>query len=121
MKHCLIVDDSAVIRKVVRRMLEEFRFVVTEAEDGRQGVAACAQSMPDAVIVDWNLEDMDAFATLRAMRGLPGGDQATMLFCTTENDVGYIARAMRAGANDYLMKPFDKAMMRAKLAEHALI
>jgi two-component system, chemotaxis family, chemotaxis protein CheY len=121
MKHCLIVDDSAVIRKVARRILEGLSFRISEAEDGEQALSACETDMPDAVLLDWNMPVMDGYAFLRALRRLPTGDRPKVLFCTTENDVGYIARAMHAGADEYIMKPFDKEIMTAKFQEVGLV
>ncbi|TVR09963.1 MAG: response regulator [Salinarimonadaceae bacterium] len=121
MKNCLIVDDSAVIRKVARRILEGLSFEITEAEDGEQALLRCREQMPDAVLLDWNMPVMDGFAFLTALRDLPGGDAPKVVFCTTENDVGAIARAMRAGADEYIMKPFDKEIMVAKLQEVGLV
>ena len=121
MKHCLIVDDSAVIRKVARRILEGIPFRVSEAEDGEQALVACRAGMPDAILLDWNMPVMDGYAFLRALRRLPTGDRPKVLFCTTENDVGYIARAMHAGADEYIMKPFDKEIMTAKFQEVGLV
>src|SRR5262249_13196832 len=59
MKTCLVVDDSSVIRKVARRILEGLEFEIAEAEDGEQALEACRASMPDAVLLDWNMPKMD--------------------------------------------------------------
>jgi two-component system chemotaxis response regulator CheY len=121
MKHCLIVDDSAVIRKVARRILEGMAFRVSEAEDGEQALAACRSQMPDAVLLDWNMPVMDGYEFLKALRRLPEGDGPKVVFCTTENDVAHIARAMHAGADEYIMKPFDKEIVTAKFQEVGLV
>lgn len=121
MKHCLVVDDSAVIRKVARRILEGLAFRVSEAEDGEQALVACRAQMPDAVLLDWNMPVMDGYDFLRALRALPGGNHPKVVFCTTENDVANIARALRAGADEYIMKPFDKEIMTAKMQEVGLV
>ena len=121
MKHCLIVDDSAVIRKVARRILEQLSFRISEAEDGEQALAVCRADMPDAVLLDWNMPVMDGYDFLRELRRLPTGNVPKVVFCTTENDVAYIARAMHAGADEYIMKPFDKEIMTAKFQEVGLI
>ncbi len=121
MKHCLVVDDSAVIRKVARRILEGLSFRVSEAEDGEQALLACRSEMPDAVLLDWNMPVMDGYEFLKALRTLPQGGGPKVVFCTTENDVAHIARAMRAGADEYIMKPFDKEIMTAKLQEVGLV
>lgn len=121
MKHCLVVDDSSVIRKVARRILEGFQFHIVEAEDGLQALDACRERMPDAILLDWNMPVMDGYEFLQALRKMPGGDAPKVVFCTTENDVAHIARALRAGANEYIMKPFDKDIVEAKFQEVGLI
>jgi two-component system, chemotaxis family, chemotaxis protein CheY len=120
-KHCLVVDDSAVIRKVARRILEELRFSASEAENGRDALDQCRMSMPDAVLLDWNMPVMDGYEFLGNLRRMPGGDAPKVVFCTTENDVAHIARALHAGANEYIMKPFDKDIVAAKFQEVGLI
>ena len=121
MKHCLVVDDSAVIRKVARRILEGLSFRISEAEDGEQALAACRADMPDAVLLDWNMPVMDGYEFLRELRRLPTGNAPKVVFCTTENDVVHIARALHAGANEYIMKPFDKEIVEAKFQEVGLL
>jgi two-component system, chemotaxis family, chemotaxis protein CheY len=121
MKTCLIVDDSSVIRKVARRILEGLDFQITEAENGEEAVEACRLQIPDAILLDWNMPKMDGYEFLRALRRLPGGDRPKVVFCTTENDVAHIARALHAGANEYIMKPFDKDIVEAKFQEVGLL
>jgi two-component system, chemotaxis family, chemotaxis protein CheY len=121
MKTCLIVDDSSVIRKVARRILEGLDFNITEAEDGALALEACRIKMPDAILLDWNMPNMDGYEFLRSLRRLPGGDRPKVVFCTTENDVAHIARALHAGANEYIMKPFDREIVEAKFQEVGLI
>lgn len=121
MKHCLIVDDSAVIRKVAKRIMEGLSLRATEAEDGEQAIAACRDEMPDAVLLDWSMPVMDGYDFLRLLRRMPGGDKPKVVFCTTENDVAALARAMHAGADDYVMKPFDTGIMTAKLQDVGVI
>ena len=121
MKTCLVVDDSSVIRKVARRILEGLSFSITEAEDGQQAIDACKRDMPDAVLLDWNMPVMDGYEFLKALRKMPGGDKPEVVFCTTETDVVHIARALHAGANEYIMKPFDKEIVEAKFQEVGLI
>jgi two-component system chemotaxis response regulator CheY len=121
MKTCLIVDDSSVIRKVARRILEGLEFQIVEAENGEEAVESCSAQMPDAILLDWNMPKMDGYDFLRALRRLPNGDRPKVVFCTTENDVAHIARALHAGANEYIMKPFDKDIVEAKFQEVGLI
>jgi len=121
MKNCLVVDDSSVIRKVARRILEGLEFKIAEAEDGEQALEACRRQMPDAVLLDWNMPRMDGYEFLRVLRRMPDGDRPKVVFCTSENDVAHIARALHAGANEYIMKPFDKEIVEAKFQEVGLI
>jgi len=121
MKTCLVVDDSSVIRKVARRILEGLEFNIVEAEDGEQALTACRGGFPDAILLDWNMPRMDGYEFLRALRRMPGGDAPKVVFCTTENDVAHIARALHAGANEYIMKPFDREIVEAKFQEVGLL
>ncbi|MCB1476750.1 MAG: response regulator [Rhodobiaceae bacterium] len=121
MKHCLVVDDSSVIRKVARRILEDMGFSIREAEDGAQALTFCDEQMPDAILLDWNMPVMDGLQFLQQLRSSPGGASPKVVFCTTENDAGQIARALRAGADEYIMKPFDRDIMEAKFNEAGLI
>jgi len=121
MKHCLIVDDSAVIRKVARRILEALSFRISEAEDGAKALVVCEEDMPDAILLDWNMPVMDGYEFLRRLRQMPGGAAPKVVFCTTENDVAQIARALHAGADEYIMKPFDKEIVTAKFHEVGLV
>jgi two-component system chemotaxis response regulator CheY len=117
MKHCLVVDDSRVIRTVARKIMEELYYSVEEAEDGMAALRALREKMPDLIFLDWNLPTMKGLDFVKSVRGQQDGGHPVILFCMTESDPDEIAAAVMAGANDYLMKPFDAAAMRAKLAE----
>ena len=121
MKTCLVVDDSSVIRKVARRILEGLDFKITEAEDGQQALEQCRGALPDAVLLDWNMPVMSGIDFLRALRKERGGETPIVVFCTTENDVDHISEAIKAGANEYIMKPFDKDIVAAKFQEVGLV
>src|ERR1700731_987422 len=121
MRTCLVVDDSSVIRKVARRILEGLDFQIVEAEDGEKALEVCKRGLPDAILLDWNMPVMDGFEFLGHLRRMPGGDAPKGAFCTTENDVDPIARALGGGANEYIMKPFDKEIVAAKFQEVGLI
>lgn len=121
MKYCLVVDDSAVIRKVARRILEDLEFDIEEAEDGQQALEMCREKMPDAILLDWNMPVMNGLDFLTALRREQGGQQPKVVFCTTENDLDHIMTAIRNGANEYIMKPFDKDIVEAKFNEVGLI
>ena len=121
MKTCLIVDDSKVIRMVARKILTELSFETREAEDGQVALDACKQQMPDAVLLDWNMPVMGGLDFLKALRQLSDGGNPVVIFCTTENDISHIQEAMSAGANEYIMKPFDSEIIQAKFTQVGLI
>jgi len=120
-KTCLVVDDSRVIRKVARRVLEDIGFEIAEAGDGMEALAWCRAAMPDAVLLDWNMPVMNGIEFLRQLRTEPGGHEPVVVFCTVENDVEHIRLALDAGANEYIMKPFDGEIIAAKFAEAGLL
>ena len=116
MKTCLVVDDSRVIRKVARRILEDLGFEVAEAADGADALAWCVTAMPDAILLDWNMPGMTGLEVLRRLRREPGGDVPRVVFCTVENELDRIREALALGANEYIMKPFDGDIVAGKLA-----
>jgi two-component system chemotaxis response regulator CheY len=121
MKTCLVVDDSRVVRKIARRIVEDMNFQVIEAEDGSKALDACKLAFPDAILLDWNMPVMDGFEFICHLRRMPGGDAPKVVFCTTENGMDHIARALEAGANEYIMKPFDKDIVADKFREVGLV
>lgn len=121
MSVCLVVDDSRVIRKVARRIVEDIGFSCEEAEDGQQALDYCQKQFPKAIMLDWNMPVMDGLEFLKALRALPGGDSPIVIFCTTENDMSKIQEAILAGANEYIMKPFDADIVAGKFAQVGLV
>lgn len=115
MKTCLIVDDSRVIRKVSRHILETLGFAVDEAENGRVGLDYCEAQMPDVILLDWNMPVMTGIEFITKLRQRPDGSKPKVVFCTTENDVAHIREAISAGADEYVMKPFDHETLQIKL------
>ena len=121
MKHCLVVDDSRVIRKVACRILADLSFETEEAEDGATALQACRRKMPDVILLDWQMPNMTGIEFLRTLRGEQNGSRPVVVFCTTENDVAHITEALGAGADEYIMKPFDSSIIEAKFAEVGLV
>src|SRR5690554_5704963 len=119
MKSCLIVDDSSVVRKVARRILEDMDYIVDEAEDGQEAFEKCRQEMPDAILLDWSMPIMGGLEFLKLLRAFVGGEKPRVIYCTVENDIGAVAMALRAGADDYMMKPFDRVLLEAKFEQVA--
>ena len=120
MRSCLVVDDSRVIRKVARRILEDIGYEIAEAADGMEALAWCRAAMPDAILLDWNMPVMNGIEFLRRLRAEPGGETPVVVFCTIENDLAHINEALDAGANEYIMKPFDGDIIALKFAEAGL-
>ncbi|WP_422057159.1 response regulator [Sphingomonas sp.] len=115
MKTCLVVDDSKVIRKVARHILETLNFEVREAGDGREALEACLAASPDVVLLDWNMPVMSGMDFLRALKDSGIANKPKVVFCTTENGMAYIRAAIEAGADEYVMKPFDRETLESKL------
>jgi two-component system, chemotaxis family, chemotaxis protein CheY len=120
-KSCLIVDDSKVVRMVARKILEGLNFTISEAENGQLALDACRRQMPDVVLLDWNMPVMDGLGFLKALRASDGGGAPVVVFCTTENEMSRIQEAIVAGANEYIMKPFDRDIIETKFAQVGLI
>jgi two-component system chemotaxis response regulator CheY len=118
---CLVVDDSRVVRKAARRIVETLGFTVREAEDGAQALVACREAMPEVVLLDWNMPVMDGISFLRAARAEFGPDRPVVVLCTTEAAVERIVEALEAGAQEYIMKPFDAALLQDKFVQAGLL
>jgi two-component system chemotaxis response regulator CheY len=114
-KTCLVVDDSRVIRKVARRILEELGFEVAEAGDGAEALSWCRRAMPQAILLDWQMPVMDGVDFLRQLRRESGGEAPRVIFCSVENDLAKIRQALEEGADEYIMKPFDGDIVASKL------
>ncbi len=121
MKSCLIVDDSKVVRTVARKILEDLNFEIIEAEDGQVAINQCRRQMPDAILLDWNMPVMNGMEFLRELRNSAGGEAPMVVFCTTENDMTHIQEAIAAGANEYIMKPFDSDIIQSKFSQIGLL
>lgn len=116
MKTCLVIEESRVVRKVARRLLEDLGFAVAEATDGAEGLAWCAAMMPDVVLFDANASIATGLDFLRRLRLEPGGFKPKVIFCSAETDLEQIRRALDAGAAEFIIKPFDGEIIAEKLA-----
>ncbi len=121
MKLCLVVDDSHVVRQVLCRILEEFGLKCQEAENGLRAYEFCQKTLPDIIFLDWNMPIMNGLECVEKIRDLENGTSPIIVFCTTENDLALISRGMKAGANEYIMKPFDSQVIRTKLIQTGII
>lgn len=117
MKSCLVVDDSKVIRKVARHILESMNFSVDEAGDGEAALTHCRANRPDVILLDWNMPVMNGMEFLHAFNTMDFGndERPRVVFCTTENSIDHIRAAIEAGADEYVMKPFDRETLEGKL------
>jgi two-component system chemotaxis response regulator CheY len=118
---CLIIDDSRTVRRIARRMLEEAGMRVAEAADGVEGLDACRSFRPDYVLLDWNMPRMNGIECLKAIREEFGTEVPRVILCTTENDPEHIVAAIDAGAQEFIMKPFDADILLGKIDDVALM
>lgn len=114
-RNCLIVDDSRMIRKVARTILESLGYVVSEAENGEEAMGKCKAAMPDLILLDWNMPVMSGVEFVSALRRVEGSLQAKVVFCTTNSEIDNIRKGIEAGADEYVIKPFDRETLEAKL------
>jgi two-component system chemotaxis response regulator CheY len=121
LKHCLVVDDSRVIRKVACNILQALDFDTSEAEDGAAALDACRSRMPDVILYDLQMPTMTGAEFLRGLRRQTQGSRPFVLLCTTENDVARLTEAFNAGADQYLMKPFDRESLSEKLNQAGIV
>jgi len=118
----LVVDDSAAIRKAIRRIVEPLGFAVEEAADGRQALTYCAEwGKADIVLLDIDMPVMDGLAFLRELRTMTSIAQPTVIMCTAHNGLPCIQEALALGANEYIMKPFDTEIISSKLQQLGLM
>lgn len=115
MKRCMVVDDSKVIRQVARHLLETLDYEVSEAADGQQALDLLEGGAPDVILLDWNMPVMDGMQFLQALNQRSFEPRPKVVFCTTENGTDQIRNALNAGADEYIMKPFDRDTLQGKL------
>jgi two-component system chemotaxis response regulator CheY len=118
MKHCLVVGDSRIIRKIACQILGEMKISSREAEESTAALEACRAEMPDAVLID--MANAGSMELVRALRREKSGKQPQIVFTTTENDVIQITEALNAGADEYFFKPFDREVIQSKFAPLSL-
>ncbi len=113
----LIVDDSRAMRIILGRIMGELGFEVVEAANGRRAFEqVVARGAMDVALVDWNMPEMNGYELLCALRANPAYARMPVIMVTTETERSQILRALEAGANEYIMKPFTKDVVVEKLA-----
>ena len=112
----LVVDDSRAVRVIIRNILVEMGMEVVEAGNGVEALERLRQNSDvELVLVDWNMPEMNGLDFIRAVRAQRGYDGLRIMMVTTETESDQVVRALSAGANEYLMKPFTKEVLVAKL------
>lgn len=117
MKIFMFIDDSPVIHKVAERILTDMGFVFVGAEDGAEALEKARYNMPDIILVDWDMPKMNGLEFLEEFVKLPDSQDARLLYSTSEIMVPEMARAKRLGCHGFLMKPFTREIVAAKLQE----
>ena len=121
MKTCLVVDDSEPLRSIAVKIVETLGLGVREASDGAEALALCRGGMPDAILLDWNMPVMNGIEFLRALAQEAAGRLPLVIFCSGEASVRHIHEALAAGADDYIIKPFDRDVLALKFRDSGLI
>jgi two-component system chemotaxis response regulator CheY len=116
--HALVVDDSKVMRRIVARIVTELGFDVLEAGNGLEALEHVKDHGDDIwlALVDWTMPEMDGLEFVKALRATPGNDELLVMMVTAQTAAEDMRAALDAGVDEYLMKPFNEASLRAKLA-----
>ena len=115
MTHCIVADDSKIMRMLLTKIMENFGCHVDEAETGEDLIEQCASNMPDLIISDWNLPLIDGIDVLTKIRTDTKSKQPIFVFCSFIRKEEIIEQALKAGADDYIMRPFDEDIIASKL------
>lgn len=112
----LVVDDSRAIRLILARMLRGLGVEVTEASDGAEALSVIDGGLdPDVLLVDWNMPVLSGIDLIAALRRPPRSSLAKIIMVTTETELPQVIRALSAGADEYVMKPFTHEAILDKL------
>jgi len=117
MKTCLIVDDSSVVRKLAVKLVQEIGFDCSEAEDGQKALDACKVKMPDVMLLDWNMPVMNGMECMKNLRAIPGGEETKVIFLSINDQMSEVEEALQAGADEYIVKPFDRDVLKTKFRQ----
>ena len=112
----LVIDDSRAVRSIIRGILKEFGFDIIEAANGREALDRLHEiGMVDLALVDWNMPEMNGLEFVQAVRADPTYDDMPMMMVTTESGMQHMILALESGANEYVMKPFTREVLREKI------
>ena len=117
MPNALVIDDSRAIRMILGRSLEQFGFTVFQAGNGREAMDKLKKDSPDltVVLVDWNMPEMNGLEFVQAFRRMARYQRVPLVMVTTETETNQMIKALSAGANEYVMKPFTDEVLAGKL------
>ncbi len=113
----MVIDDSSATRMILARILGELGYTVEKAENGADALHKLSKmSRPELILIDWNMPVMNGYEFLVKARSMPEYDDVTMMMVTTETEIEQVLKALEAGANEYVMKPFTKDIIDEKLS-----
>ncbi len=117
MTKALVVDDSRAMRLILSKTLRDLGFDVSQAANGREALETMGREGASfgLVLVDWNMPELSGLEVVRSLRAQPLFDQVPVMMVTTETEIEQMVRALEAGANEYIMKPFTREVVEDKL------
>ncbi len=117
MTKALVVDDSRAMRLILSKTLRELGFEVAQAANGREALDTMGREGASfgLVLVDWNMPELSGLEVVRSLRAQPAFDRVPVMMVTTETEIEQMVRALEAGANEYIMKPFTREVVEDKL------
>ena len=117
MLRALVIDDSKAMRRIIQGTLKKLGFDVVQAENGQMGLDVLEEEdgRIDLIMVDWNMPELNGFSFVQNVRANPAYDEIKLIMCTTETEFDQMLKALDAGANEYLMKPFTQEALVDKL------
>ncbi len=112
----IIIDDAKTMRSILGKILKEVGFEIVEAGHGQEALDKLKETGPlDLALVDWNMPVMNGLEFIKAIRAIPEFRDMWIMMVTTETEMDNMVKAMVAGANEYVMKPFTKEIILGKL------
>ena len=119
-KRCLVVEDVPMIRRIIEMMMARFRCDVIVASDGERALAVCRVAMPDLILLDWSMPNMDGLTFVAELRRLEGGDKPKIIMCTVNRQNHHITMALAAGVDEYIKKPFNIDRLSEKIGKFGI-
>ncbi|PPC85919.1 MAG: response regulator [Hyphomicrobium sp.] len=117
MQHCFIIDDSEIIRKYARLIFEGLGYRVSESESPEAALPRLATETPDIMLIDWRVPGHDMQVFITNLRTLFFDKRPYIIYVTSEGDYGDVHRALKSGADDFLLKPFNRGIIEMKLQD----